>query len=587
MCINNAPAKQINFSTRVVPTSYLLASTCKMVLPLFIPVSAPTSGMSPASSCLRQTPFVGSNLPNCHSQPLYRTKNQFPIRRTQVTCSTSYKSVTDEKNKSTESPPEPAYKKTPTHWRIPWISFLIEHFITKVTHSDLARKYGPVYITDFMGKSHYIVAEMNAIKQIYKDAKTFTSGAAVPASFDILFGKKALFSMDGPSHLEKRNSVIPAFLPGLLEIYLEPIISASESLWSNAAKDLEKKKRIKLEPYIRNKTLSQIVLVTTGQESVTDLSFEEIRAHAYKIPYGLYFPEWKPMLDASVEARNALVDAYVKEMKNMLITSADKIEQLRSYGEDLGMEIRKMKGSRLNLLLVLVALSPLKTGPGQTHDYAILEELAELLMLLWLAGYSTQSMATLWSVMTMGFDKEIWRRLVAEQDALAEKHGSRNITVKQLMKEMPLLDSYVMEILRMYPGVPTLFRKVTTDAAILGHLIPKGATITLDFWGAQRDEKYYKNPDDCVIDRFIDKENPPPNIHSFGVVGGPHFCVGSVLAKISIKSILSTLLRHYEMTLDPKQNRNWVVFPEFMPQSGVMISSLKRRFVDEKAHVSK
>ena len=551
-----------------------------MNLPLYIPVAIPGSKSITAVSSSQCSSFFGLNRSKSPSTPSRRVFNSSIVKRTQVTCSGNYNTLTGQKKEEvTPTPPETGYKETPLHWRVPIFGFIIELFLTKVTNVQLARKYGSVYKTDFLGNLQYIVTDMSAINQIYKDTKTFVSRAAYPKMFLQVFGNDALFALDGHRHKQKRLTVAPAFSPYLFDLYFQPLVTRAKNLWSEVEADMEKKQTIKLEKYVREHYLRQIMRVTTGSEKTTYLSFEEIRDNCYNVPSGVFFSEVKPIVNAAMKSRRILIDAYSELVKEKLVKSADKIDQLRSLGDNLATEARQsLKDGDLDILTVAIALSPLKTGPGQTYDPAVLEELAQLILLLWLAGYATQATSTLSSMLTMGSDKEIWKRLVAEQDALVKKYNDKEITNRQVMKEMPLLDSFYTEILRMSPPAVTFFRKTSCDTSVLGHFIPKDSMVTIDVWAAQMNDKYYENADNFIIDRFLNKDvKPPPSIYAFGVPGGAHYCIGAALAKVSVKTTLAVLLRHYEFSLSPKQSKEFIAYPEQRPVSGVIIDSFKRR----------
>ncbi len=94
---------------------------------------------------------------------------------------------------------------------------------------------------------------------------------------------------------------------------------------------------------------------------------------------------------------------------------------------------------------------------------------------------------------------------------------------------MPLLDSYIMEILRARPPLTVLGRKMTKDIEMLGHYVPRGTPVFLYGTGVHLDPALYPDPHKIVGDRFVKEEGKPkpPAILSFGALGSPHYCMGT------------------------------------------------------------
>lgn len=543
------------------------------------------------TSLFISSPILPNNIHNHSFIPTFRTYRlttpSAPILTYRsIQASTSKPSS----NQSVSSPSSKQYKPIPVHKTIPVLGFFIDNFITKQTYVKLAEKYGPLYQSDFLGLSIYNVNDLQTLTEIYKDTKTFSSASAYPPTFRKIFGEKAMFILDGENHFKKRSSVSAAFSSQLFPSYFEAIFATATSIWKQVSNDLKTNDSLKLEPYIKDHYLRLIVRITTGSDSIavgsSTITFDTVRDLFFDITGGMFSPAFGPIWNKALRSRKTIIDAYIELIKDRLVRSADRIETVRSCGDDFASLVReKLKGGALDILTVAVALSPLKTGPGQTHDPEILEELAELVLLLWFAGFNTETAATLSAVMTMGLDRDIWNRLAEEQNSLR----GTEMTIKQILRGMPLLESYMTEILRVYPPAVNAFRKTTKDTELLGHFIPKDSTLLLDLWASQAKDKDYPNAQTVQMDRFLEgfsKEKPkPPSIVTFGAVGGVHFCIGSAIAKMVVKTTLAVLVRDYDMTLKQGQSTEFASMPEFKPKSCVLLAGLEPRSVDTKKKV--
>ncbi|ONH31647.1 cytochrome P450 [Pseudofrankia asymbiotica] len=106
------------------------------------------------------------------------------------------------------------------------------------------------------------------------------------------------------------------------------------------------------------------------------------------------------------------------------------------------------------------------------------------------------------------------------------------------------LEPAIEELLRWAtPPVPT--RTVVDDAVrFQGVDIPRGDRIHAPLAAANRDPKYYPNPDEVIFDR-----TPKPHL-AFGV--GPHRCVGLHLARLELRIAFEELHRRIpRFELDP------------------------------------
>ncbi|MGI9346017.1 MAG: cytochrome P450 [Gammaproteobacteria bacterium] len=107
----------------------------------------------------------------------------------------------------------------------------------------------------------------------------------------------------------------------------------------------------------------------------------------------------------------------------------------------------------------------------------------------------------------------------------------------QLIRSDPekYLPNAIDEVLRFAPPVVKFRRTATQDTEIGNQKISKGDKIYLSYPAANRDPEVFENPD-----RFdILRENASKHL-SFGT--GPHVCLGSRLARMQLKALLSEII---------------------------------------------
>ncbi|XP_033217287.1 cytochrome P450 4C1-like isoform X2 [Belonocnema kinseyi] len=121
---------------------------------------------------------------------------------------------------------------------------------------------------------------------------------------------------------------------------------------------------------------------------------------------------------------------------------------------------------------------------------------------------------------------------------------------KDLLK-LEYLERVIKETLRLFPVSPILLRKITEDLNIGAYTIPKGCSAALSIFVLHRDEKYWPNPLKFDPDRFLPEEVDKRHPFSFiPFSGGPRNCIGLLFAMMSMKVILTTILRKYVIKTD-------------------------------------
>ncbi|MDT5210885.1 MAG: cholest-4-en-3-one 26-monooxygenase [Mycobacterium sp.] len=107
---------------------------------------------------------------------------------------------------------------------------------------------------------------------------------------------------------------------------------------------------------------------------------------------------------------------------------------------------------------------------------------------------------------------------------------------KLLVEDPSLITSATEEILRWATPAMYFRRTVTEDTEIRGQHIAAGDKVSIWYISANRDEDQFHRPFDFDITRS-------PNNHvSFGG-GGPHFCIGAILARMEIRLIFEELIK--------------------------------------------
>jgi cytochrome P450 len=118
----------------------------------------------------------------------------------------------------------------------------------------------------------------------------------------------------------------------------------------------------------------------------------------------------------------------------------------------------------------------------------------------------------------------------------------------RLRADSGLIPPFLEEVLRLEPPVQGLFRIANSDTEIAGTPIARGSYLWLVYASCNRDEQVFADGDELSWDRADTR----PHM-SFG--GGPHFCMGSSLARTEARIVVETLLRRLpDLSLDPSES---------------------------------
>ena len=94
----------------------------------------------------------------------------------------------------------------------------------------------------------------------------------------------------------------------------------------------------------------------------------------------------------------------------------------------------------------------------------------------------------------------------------------------------------IEEFVRWASPVMTFRRTVTKDVELRGHHLSAGEWVVMFYSSGNRDESVFTDPN-----RFDIMRNPNPHVGFGG--GGPHFCMGNMLAKTQLRALFGELLR--------------------------------------------
>jgi cholest-4-en-3-one 26-monooxygenase len=117
--------------------------------------------------------------------------------------------------------------------------------------------------------------------------------------------------------------------------------------------------------------------------------------------------------------------------------------------------------------------------------------------------------------------------------ALMENPAER----QKVLDDPSLIPSLVEESLRMYPAFAHFRRTATEDTELNGAQIKRGDKVVLWYVSSNRADELYENSDAFDVERN-------PEHQAFGA-GGRHFCLGTALARLELRTMFEETLKRY------------------------------------------
>ena len=205
-------------------------------------------------------------------------------------------------------------------------------------------------------------------------------------------------------------------------------------------------------------------------------------------------------------------------------------------------ERRRRKSEHADMLQVFMEAEYLD-GRRLTED-----EIAGMIVWIMFAGFHTSSNTATWTIVELARHPRCAPEIVRDVDSVYAPGGELGFAA---LRELPTLERFVFETLRLHPPLVTLMRLARQDFRFRDVVVPAGVTIVISPYVSHRIPELYPDPE-----RFDPTRSFPD--HPFAWIafgGGRRKCVGNAFALLQVKSIFTALLSRYEFELvDPPES---------------------------------
>ena len=284
------------------------------------------------------------------------------------------------------------------------------------------------------------------------------------------------------------------------------------------------------------KALSELTILTASR----CLHGEDVRQHIFKEIQELYHDLDHGVTPLTVFWPTAPTEAHRKRdaaRKKMYELFTKVIEERRANPE------RSDGTDILNLYMNI----KYKDGSAIT-----MEQVTGMLIALLFAGQHTSCITSTWTSLFIANDQNILDRILEEQKKVLGGDMSKKGLVYDHLNQMELLHNCMREALRMCPTFIMILRRAEQDIPIKADgrdfVIPKGDFVVVSPTVSMRLKQSFTDPDTFDPDRYAEPREEHKKPYAYmGFGGGLHSCMGQNFAFVQVKTILSILLREYEI----------------------------------------
>ncbi|KAJ8763804.1 hypothetical protein K2173_003586 [Erythroxylum novogranatense] len=385
---------------------------------------------------------------------------------------------------------------------------------------DRMKKYSPhIFKTKILGEKTAVICGPDGHKFLFSnDQKIFT--AFRPHSMQKLFRSyQTSASAQIPREAESKLLKSPGFLkPEALVRYLGKMDYITQqqiqTYW-------EGKVQVKAFPLAKILTLSLACRFFVGTDEPERISrlinyFDDITIGLHSIP--LNFP------GTNFYRANKSAAAIRKELRTI---------------------IKEKKAAMTSGAPMLDILSNMIVATDTSGKHMPEMEIADKIMGLLVAGYSTVATAMTFFMKYVGERPDIYSKILAEHMEISESKKDGELLDWNDIQKMKYSWNVLCEVMRLTPPLQGTFREALSDFTYAGYTIPKGWKVYWTVNTTNKNPEYFPDPEMFKPSRYEDdKVFPPFTFVPFG--GGPRMCPGKEYARLAILTFVHNVVKRFK-----------------------------------------
>ena len=408
-----------------------------------------------------------------------------------------------------------------------------------LTLEEWAEQYGPMFRIRIGPHRIAVISDRSAIQRILvqrPDGFRRTTALEAVATEMRLNG---VFAAEGDDWRRQRRIVVDALNRARLKDFFPTLATTVRRLKTRWEQASERAQTVDLCRDLMRFTVDVTMQLAFGIDANTlETPGPVIQRHLDRVFPVLHrrvnaaFPYWRYVRLPSDRALDRALEALEREVGAMV----------RATRERMAAEPERFLAPANFLEAILAAVEAEGSG---FSDAQIFANAGTLL----LAGEDTTANSIGWAVHYFMEKPKHFERARAEIDSLVAPE-SVIASLEQTM-ELPFLDAFCNEVMRLKPVAPLHVLEPTTDVTILGCLVPKGTPLMLLVRRMATRDEHFGDGARFDPDRWLttpEKRGCPHDRRAFVPFGaGPRLCPGRNLALLQIRTVLAMLCRNFEV----------------------------------------
>lgn len=422
-------------------------------------------------------------------------------------------------------------KRIPKRPLIPIFTDLLE-YSEAANHTieyaaKMRSKYGDVCEVSFTGLKNYFIHDPEIIKEILTTQGPKMKRTYFFRAFSKFLGQ-GLFTSDGEHHKQQRKLLKPAFYPQRVESYADIMVSCAEE----EIRNWKEGEVINVNQAMTRITL-KVITKTMFSSGIDDKEIENVGKNLQSAFYSMN----------QILANPFYTICLINEIKIPIVKNFFKIKaQLdKTINEIISSYRREESGNKMDLLSMLLEARDEDNG-SQMSD----EQIRDEVMTFFLAGHETTKLALTWTFYLLGKNPEVANKIYDEVRSVIHDRRPQAPDYQLLNYTRNIFK----ESLRLYPPAWTFARAPREDITIGGYDFPKGCTLWTIIYLMHHDEKYFKDAENFIPERWSEEKiKDLPKYAYFPFGGGNRMCIGEGFAWMEGILVLATIASKFRLKL--------------------------------------
>ncbi|KAF5364054.1 hypothetical protein D9756_000128 [Leucocoprinus leucothites] len=455
-----------------------------------------------------------------------------------------------------------------------WLNFNVVRLRQCRTVQELFEMYGPVVR---VGPNKIVFRDISTMRSIYCVHK-FDKGSYYKC-LCTNNNDHAMTTLDHAHHLTRRRGYAPHYTPANVAKFqpemhesMCEVLSVLDNIAGKASTEcLALFRHLMVDVMVSSSYGYRLGAVTKWAMDVEDPLSTAINDFPKRGTFRSIIPSWAWKLVCRFP--NARWKQMCDSDKIMAQFVSSRVYEMRAQ-----MNAGKISESeKIPMLQRLLQYRYSSEEPMPDHDI-ISECMGHLI-----AGSDTSSISLSFLFWELSRRPEILKKLQAELDeAMPDPRTIPDISVLQ---ELPYLNAFIKEGLRVYSAVPGLLERVVPNSTtksgdqdeifdLMGYALPPGTIVSTQAWSVQRDSTIFPSPDTFLPERWLEcsqAELVTMNQHMMPFGTGTRVCGGKTLAQVMLRITTAAVVRNFNIAAPVETNErsmeikdSFVIFPASM-----------------------